>query len=104
MGQGMNKNVLTLFLALTLLEFLGLSAYVVVTYGLVGWIPLLADNPVTLLLTFDLCIALSIATWWMWRDAQARGVTVWPFLALTATTRSAGPLLYAILRLRSGRA
>ncbi len=97
----MRTRVLPAVLALVLFDFLALTAYVLVTYGPLGWIEPLMDNPVTGLLTFDLLIALGVATAWMWSDARARGVNPWPFVALTATTGSAGPLLYAILRLRA---
>ncbi len=48
------------------------------------------------LAAFDILISLSLATVWMVRDARRRGVSVLPYLALTLTTGSAGPLLYVI--------
>jgi len=95
------KKLLIPALALTLAEFVAATAYVLWTYGLVGWIPMLMENPVTMLVTFDLLIALGISTAWMVNDARRRGVTVWPFVALVLTTGSTGPLLYAILKLRA---
>ncbi|MCO4772882.1 MAG: DUF2834 domain-containing protein [Deltaproteobacteria bacterium] len=94
------RNLITLALALVLVDFLAATGYVLFTYGLVGWLPMVAENPVTMLLTFDLVINLCVAAGWMVWDAKRRGINPWPFLALTATTGAAGPLLYVILRLR----
>lgn len=45
----------------------------------------------------DLVIALSIFLVWMWRDARAAGRNPWPWLILTLTTGSIGPLIYLIV-------
>ncbi|MCB9797147.1 MAG: DUF2834 domain-containing protein [Alphaproteobacteria bacterium] len=96
----MNK-LLVPALSLVLADFLALTGYVLWTYGPVGWIPVVWESSVTLLLTFDLLIALCVSSAWMVTDARRRGVNPWPFLALTLTTGSTGPLLYAILKLRA---
>ena len=97
----MNRKLLITLLSLVLIDFVAATAYVLWTYGLVGWIPPLFNEPVTMLVTFDLLIALGISTAWMVNDAKRRGVSVWPFIALTLSTGSTGPLLYAILKLRA---
>lgn len=96
-----SKTLKIVLLSVLLVDFLAATAFVLWTYGPVGWIPPMVENPATLLAVFDLVIALGIATVWMWTDARSRGVNPWPYLALTATTGSAGPLLYAIQKVRA---
>ena len=93
----MNK-LINVLLMLTLAEFLGATAYVLFTYGLFGWIEPLLAEPVGWLVTFDAAIAISIGAWWVYTDARERGTNPWPYLALTACTGAAGPLLYLIRR------
>lgn len=84
-------------LSIIAVDFLALTGYVIYLYGPIGWIEPLASNWVGRLVVFDLLIALGIATWWMVRDARATGRNFWPYLALTLTTGSTGPLLYMIM-------
>lgn len=90
-----------ILVGLVLADFLGFTAYVLYTYGLVGWVPMAVANPVTTLVTVDLVLALSIAMGWTWRDARARGVNPVPYLVVTALTGSAGLLWYLFDRLRT---
>lgn len=46
----------------------------------------------------DLVIVCLLACIWMFRDAPARGLVAWPFILLTLTAGSFGPLAYLILR------
>lgn len=46
----------------------------------------------------DLVIALSLVGLWMWRDAKATGRNIWPWIALTLTMGSFGPLIYLLTR------
>jgi len=51
----------------------------------------------------DLVILAVLACIWMVADARARGLSAWPFVAITVFAGSFGPLLYLIVReLRSG--
>jgi hypothetical protein len=44
----------------------------------------------------DLCIALSIALVFIWRDAKQTGRNFWPWVVLTLAAGSFGPLLYLL--------
>ena len=80
-----------------LVAFAGLNAYVVWQYGYLGFWRLVTANAATIAAMVDLTIALALVTVWMWRDARARGVSLAPYLLLTATLGSIGPLLYLVL-------
>ncbi|RPH48847.1 MAG: DUF2834 domain-containing protein [Desulfobacteraceae bacterium] len=45
---------------------------------------------------FDLVIVLGLFLVWMWRDATAAGCNPWPWLLLTLSVGSIGPLVYLI--------
>jgi hypothetical protein len=85
-------------LSVVLLAFLDLTAYAVYLHGLRGTVELLTANAVTLTLTTDLVIALTMVTVWMWHDARDRGVSPVPYAILTLLAGSVGPLLYLIRR------
>jgi hypothetical protein len=95
-------NAKQLGLSLVLLDFSGLTAYALYQYGVVGVVEALAANAVTVTASADLMIALSLVAVWMWRDGHDRGVSVVPYLLLTLTFGSVGPLLYLIRRERGG--
>ena len=46
----------------------------------------------------DLVIALLLACIWMLNDARERGLSAWPFIAITLVLGSFGPLLYLVVR------
>ncbi|MBI5084086.1 MAG: DUF2834 domain-containing protein [Acidobacteria bacterium] len=46
----------------------------------------------------DVVIALSLVLTWMKRDAKRTGRRYWPWLVLTVTTGSFGPLFYLLTR------
>ena len=90
-------------IGLVLLAFADLNAYVLWQYGFVGFWELATANAATIAALVDLTIALSLITVWMWRDARRRGITLVPYLALTATLGSVGPLLYLIVHGREAK-
>jgi hypothetical protein len=47
---------------------------------------------------FDLVIVCLLACVWMIKDAQQRGLSAWPFVAITLVAGSFGPLLYLAVR------
>ena len=78
--------------------FLTLSVYAVASHGMAGLIRTATGNAVAVMLTVDLCLALTMAMVWMWRDARDRGVSPLPYVLVTLAAGSAGPLLYLIRR------
>ena len=46
----------------------------------------------------DLAVALALVLTWMIRDARERGIALWPFVVLTLSAGSFGPLAYLIVR------
>ncbi len=46
----------------------------------------------------DLVIALMLVCIWMVNDARVRGMSAWPFIAITLVMGSFGPLLYLVVR------
>ena len=48
--------------------------------------------------SLDLVISISLVSLWMIRDARERGVSVVPYLLVTLTLGSIGPLLYLFRR------
>jgi hypothetical protein len=91
-----NMNLKKVLLAMVLLDFTVLTAYAVYQYGYIGFFEMVFANAVSMTLFADLCIALSMVAVWMWRDARDRGLSPVPYLVLTATLGSVGPLVYLI--------
>jgi uncharacterized protein DUF2834 len=85
-------------LSVLLADFVGLTAYAVYQYGYAGFFQLVMANAATLTAFADLCIALSLVIAWMVRDAREHGRSVLPYVLLTLTLGSVGPLLYLIRR------
>lgn len=85
-----------LALLFVLADFSVLTAYTTIEYGVGGLIEMALANAVTITLSVDLVIALSLITAWMWRDARERGVAPLPYVLLTFTLGSIGPLLYLV--------
>jgi hypothetical protein len=81
-----------------LADFLALTAYTFYQHGYLGFYALVTANAATVQLLADAVIALSLITLWMWRDARARGVSVFPYVVVTLVLGSIGPLLYLVRR------
>ena len=85
-------------LALVLVDFLGLTGWVVYQHGYLGFFELVNANWATRLLMADLVISLALIATWMVRDAREREIRWAPYLVVTALFGAAGPLLYLIRR------
>ena len=91
-------NAKQLVLEVVFAAFAALNVYVVYQYGYVGFFQLALANAATVAVFVDLSIALSLVLLWMWQDAAERGIGVVPYVLLTLTLGSIGPLLYLIRR------
>ena len=91
-------NAKQIALAVVLADFVAFTAFAVYQHGYLGFFALALANTATAQVLIDLVIALSLVTVWMWRDARDRGVSLLPYLLLTLTLGSIGPLLYLIRR------
>jgi hypothetical protein len=90
-------------IGLVLLAFADLNAYVIWRYGYLGFWQLVTANAATIAAVVDLTIALALVAVWMWRDARRRGVSPLPYMALTATLGSIGPLAYLVVHGRESK-
>jgi len=88
-------------LAATLVAFSALTAMALWQHGYWGIFEPLLQSFAGAQVLADLVIALSLFLAWMWRDARATGRNPWPWLVLTLTTGSIGPLLYLLGRARA---
>jgi hypothetical protein len=71
-----------------------LSAEVLWEFGYWGFVDWALHNNATRLLFLDLVICLVLLTGVMQAHARKRGLTTWPYIALSAAFGAAGPLLY----------
>lgn len=81
---------------LLLLPFTAYSLWVLATVGYVGLLKA-HMNPAGIQVFTDLVLMAILVMVWMWRDAQATGRTVWPYLLATLTLGSIGALSYLLL-------
>lgn len=82
-----------------LLAFASLNVYALISAGLDGFgSAMLGVNAWSAVLVTDLLIALGMVSSWIYRDARRRGKSPMPYIALTLTTGSIGPLLYLLVR------
>ena len=90
------KAIKTLCLAI-LVPFTVLSVYAVVQVGYLGILDYHRHSPAGWQVFTDLVIGMLLILIWMARDARRRGRAFWPYVALTVTAGSFGPLLYLLL-------
>lgn len=85
-------------LEIVFIAFAIFSGYVVYQYGYIGLFEQGLANAATIQIFLDLTIALSLVLVWMWQDARKQGISPLPYVILTLTLGSIGPLLYLIRR------
>jgi MFS superfamily sulfate permease-like transporter len=91
-------NAKQIGLSLVLADFVALTGYAVYHYGYAAFLELPFTNAIAAQVCIDLIIALSFVVVWMWRDARQRGLSPLPYVLLTLTLGSIGPLAYMIRR------
>ncbi|HUS23974.1 MAG TPA: DUF2834 domain-containing protein [Candidatus Binatia bacterium] len=98
----MNLRLAALFAVLA--AFGAYSLWVMTQVGYFGIWQAGVANPGALQVLIDLCIVCTLASLWMIGDAPARGLSAWPFVAITLVAGSFGPMLYLAWReLRGSR-
>ena len=90
----MNK----LILWLVFIGFTVLTAVAVLNHGAIGIFQYQLANFAGAQVLVDLVIALTFFLVWMWQDTKKRGVSPWPWIALTLVAGSFGPLIYFMVR------
>jgi len=86
-------------LEVALIGFSALTAYTVYQHGYIGFFKeILTTSLVTVTAAVDLVIALGLILLWLGQDARERGISPLPYVLLTLTLGSVGPLLYLIRR------
>ena len=85
-------------LVITLILFGALSAAALWQHGYLGIFALHFQTFGGAQVLADLVIALVLVMVWMWRDAQATGRNVWPWILATLALGSFGPLVYLLTR------
>lgn len=83
---------------IVLLLFSVLTAVALRDHGFVGIFVQEFQNFGTMQVLVDLVIALSLALVWIWFDSRKTKRLFWPWLLITLTLGSFGPLLYLLFR------
>lgn len=90
-------NLTTLTLILVTAVFGVFSGHVLLELGYLGLWQSGFANIGTTQITLDLVIVCTLACFWMVSDARKTGRNPWPFVVITLTGGSFGPLLYVLL-------
>lgn len=89
-------------------DFVALTAYAVYAEGYFAFMSVAMEFATNNIwgaqILADFLVALAIALGWLIADARKRDLAYWPFVALTLTLGSIGPLAYLIHRERVTRA
>lgn len=91
-------NTKQLGLAAVLTGFSTFTVYAVYQHGYIGIFEQGLANSATIQVFLDLAIALSLVLLWLWQDAREQGISPLPYIILTLTLGSIGPLLYLVRR------
>lgn len=78
--------------------FLAVSAWAMWEVGYFGILRSGFADPGAIQIFFDLVVACSFASRWVYRDARTRGINPWPWIAPVLLLGSLPLLTYAVLR------
>ncbi len=99
----MGKKEIALWCVLA--DFVALTAYAVYTEGYFAFLNSAMEFAASSIwgaqILVDFLVALAVALGWVVADARKRDLAYWPFVALTLTLGSIGPLAYLIYRERA---
>ena len=99
----MSKKEIGLWLVTA--DFVCLTVYAMFTQGYFAFVPIAIEFASSSVwgvqILADFLIALSVALGWVVADARKRGLPYLPYVALTLTLGSIGPLAYLIHRERA---
>lgn len=84
-------------LVIVLLAFGALTVRALLDHGYIGIFTFHFTASAGLQVLTDLVIVCTLAIFWMVGDARRNGRNPWPYVALTLTLGSFGPLLYLLL-------
>ncbi len=87
-----------ILLIVMLIALGALTAIALAEHGLIGLFQVALSTTAGMQVFLDLAIALALFLAWMWGDAKATGRNPWPWLVITLSIGSFGPLLYLLTR------
>ena len=87
-----------MILALVFVAFSIFTGEVVYAYGYMAFFDWALKSPVTIQLSLDLVISLSLVVTWMIVDARRQNRSALPYVLLTLVLGSIGPMLYLLRR------
>jgi len=90
-------NLKTLLLLILTAAFSVLSGYALLEHGYLGLFQYQLLSSAGWQVLADLVIACTLIMIWMVDDARRQGRSVWPYLLLTLTAGSFGPLAYLLI-------
>lgn len=88
---------LRLFSIMLLVPFSLLTLYAITQVGYLGILDYHRHSPAGWQVMADLVVALLLVLAWLVPNARAHGRNPWPWIAITLTMGSIGPLLYLAL-------
>ncbi len=101
----MSKKEIALWCVMA--DFVALTAYAIFTGGYFAFLGIAVEFATGSIwgaqILADFLVALTVALGWSIADARKRDLAYWPFVLLTLTLGSIGPLAYLIHRERVAR-